>query len=83
MPAARIVLVEDDDSIRLVAQMSLETLGGHEVRAFASGQEALEAAAGFQPDLLLLDAHSHVHLAYRPGVPLTAAVWKGGVRTER
>ncbi|MFI9784896.1 imidazolonepropionase [Kitasatospora sp. NPDC051984] len=35
---------------------------------------------GARADLLLLDAPSHVHLAYRPGVPLTAAVWQGGVR---
>ncbi|WP_225845247.1 imidazolonepropionase [Streptomyces sp. HPF1205] len=33
---------------------------------------------GARADLLLLDAPSHVHLAYRPGVPLTAAVWKAG-----
>ncbi|GAA4851784.1 imidazolonepropionase [Kitasatospora terrestris] len=35
---------------------------------------------GGRADLLLLDAPSHVHLAYRPGVPLTAAVWRAGVR---
>jgi imidazolonepropionase len=35
-------------------------------------------AVGARADLLLLDAPSHVHLAYRPGVPLAAAVWKGG-----
>ncbi|GAA5000596.1 imidazolonepropionase [Kitasatospora paranensis] len=35
---------------------------------------------GARADLLLLDAPSHVHLAYRPGVPLTAAVWRAGVR---
>ncbi|MFG2819001.1 imidazolonepropionase [Kitasatospora sp. NPDC048365] len=35
---------------------------------------------GARADLLLLDAPSHVHLAYRPGVPLTAAVWQAGVR---
>lgn len=35
---------------------------------------------GARADLLLLDAPSHVHLAYRPGVPLTAAVWKDGRR---
>ncbi|MER5636975.1 imidazolonepropionase [Kitasatospora sp. NPDC002227] len=34
---------------------------------------------GARADLLLLDAPSHVHLAYRPGVPLTAAVWRAGV----
>jgi imidazolonepropionase len=35
-------------------------------------------AVGARADLLLLEAPSHVHLAYRPGVPLTAAVWRGG-----
>jgi imidazolonepropionase len=29
-------------------------------------------------DLIMLDAPSHAYLAYRPGVPLVAAVWKGG-----
>ncbi|MHC0433892.1 imidazolonepropionase [Streptomyces sp. O3] len=35
---------------------------------------------GARADLALLDAPSHVHLAYRPGVPLTAAVWRDGER---
>ncbi|GAA4372663.1 imidazolonepropionase [Agromyces bauzanensis] len=33
---------------------------------------------GARADLALLDAPSHVHLAYRPGVPLVARVWKEG-----
>jgi imidazolonepropionase len=33
---------------------------------------------GSRADLVLLDAPSYVHLAYRPGVPLVAAVWKDG-----
>jgi len=33
---------------------------------------------GARADLVLLDAPSHVYLAYRPGVPLTAAVWQAG-----
>ncbi|MGW2276841.1 imidazolonepropionase [Streptomyces sp. NPDC001770] len=37
-------------------------------------------APGARADLLLLDAPSHVHLAYRPGVPLAAGVWRRGVR---
>ncbi|MGV9426822.1 imidazolonepropionase [Streptomyces sp. NPDC003656] len=37
-------------------------------------------APGSRADLVLLDAPSHVHLAYRPGVPLVEAVWRGGVR---
>ncbi|MGY4926006.1 imidazolonepropionase [Streptomyces sp. 900105755] len=35
---------------------------------------------GARADLLLLDAPSHVHLAYRPGVPLVSGVWQRGVR---
>ncbi|MFE3766413.1 imidazolonepropionase [Streptomyces sp. NPDC059104] len=35
---------------------------------------------GARADLALLDAPSHVHLAYRPGVPLVSAVWQRGVR---
>ena len=33
---------------------------------------------GARADLVLLDAPSHVYLAYRPGVPLVAAVWRSG-----
>ena len=33
---------------------------------------------GARADLILLDAPSHVYLAYRPGVPLVAAVWQAG-----
>ncbi|MGW5212891.1 imidazolonepropionase [Streptomyces sp. NPDC004051] len=35
---------------------------------------------GARADLVLLDAPSHVHLAYRPGVPLVGGVWRRGVR---
>ncbi|QGV82766.1 imidazolonepropionase [Streptomyces ficellus] len=35
---------------------------------------------GARADLTLLDAPSHVHLAYRPGVPLVAGVWRRGER---
>ncbi|MFE2107546.1 imidazolonepropionase [Kitasatospora sp. NPDC059463] len=54
--------------------------------ATAGGARALRrtdvgtVTAGARADLHLLDAPSHVHLAYRPGVPLTAAVWRAGVR---
>ncbi|MGA5416344.1 imidazolonepropionase [Streptomyces pseudogriseolus] len=36
--------------------------------------------SGAYADLVLLDAPSHVHLAYRPGVPLVTGVWRRGVR---
>jgi imidazolonepropionase len=35
---------------------------------------------GAYADLTLLDAPSHVHLAYRPGVPLVTGVWRRGTR---
>lgn len=34
--------------------------------------------AGARADVLMLDAPSHAYLAYRPGVPLAAAVWRAG-----
>ncbi|WP_245390415.1 imidazolonepropionase [Streptomyces sp. PvR006] len=37
-------------------------------------------APGARADLVVLDAPSHVHLAYRPGVPLVTEVWRAGVR---
>ncbi|MFE7133934.1 imidazolonepropionase [Streptomyces sp. NPDC057638] len=37
---------------------------------------------GARADLALLDGPSHVHLAYRPGVPLVDAVWRRGERVR-
>lgn len=34
---------------------------------------------GSRADVVLLDAPSHLYLAYRPGVPLVSRVWSGGV----
>ncbi len=52
--------------------------------ATAGGARALRRAdvghlgIGARADLVLLDAPSHAYLAYRPGVPLAAAVWQAG-----
>ena len=52
--------------------------------ATAGGAAALDRSdvgrlvPGSRADLVLLDAPSHVHLAYRPGVPLVAATWVAG-----
>ena len=35
---------------------------------------------GHRADLVVLDAPSYVHLAYRPGVPLVAQTWRAGTR---
>jgi imidazolonepropionase len=54
--------------------------------ATAGGAAALRRAdvgalrPGSRADLTLLEAPSHVHLAYRPGVPLIAETWKDGAR---
>ncbi len=37
-------------------------------------------AVGHRADLHMLKAPSATHLAYRPGIPLTAGVWREGVR---
>jgi DNA-binding response OmpR family regulator len=55
MTRRRIMLVEDDDSVRTIAAMALEELGGHQVLAFASGEDALERGIPFQPELVVLD----------------------------
>lgn len=48
------------------------TAGG----AAALGRDDIGTLApGKRADLVLLDAPSHVHLAYRPGVPLVARTW--------
>ncbi|WP_045730949.1 amidohydrolase family protein [Pseudarthrobacter chlorophenolicus] len=47
----------------------------------ADGQRAVGSiAVGHRADLHLLNAPSATHLAYRPGMPLTYAVWRAGVR---
>jgi imidazolonepropionase len=56
--------------------------------ATAGGAAALDRtdvgrlAPGSRADLVLLDAPSHVHLAYRPGVPLVAGTWVSGRPSE-
>ncbi len=53
--------------------------------ATAGGAQALRRedvgviAPGMRADLVLLNAPSRIHLAYRPGVPLIERVWKDGV----
>jgi CheY-like chemotaxis protein len=51
----RILYVEDEPDIQTVARLALETLGGFTVAICGSGQEALERAPDFQPQLILLD----------------------------
>jgi len=50
-----ILYVEDDLHVRTTAKLVLEVIGKFSVRECSSGREALLAAEGFQPDLILLD----------------------------
>jgi two-component system, OmpR family, response regulator len=75
----RIMLVEDDPDIQTVTSLALGSFGGFEVRICGSAQEAVECAAQFRPDLILLDFMMpgmdgvDALLALR-GIPATAAV---------
>jgi CheY-like chemotaxis protein len=51
----RILFVEDDPDIQMVARIALEVVGGFEVLGCGSGAEALAAVVQFAPDLILLD----------------------------
>ncbi len=51
----RVLLVDDEDDIREVAAMSLETVAGWTTIAARSGGEGLRIAAEQQPDAILLD----------------------------
>jgi CheY-like chemotaxis protein len=50
-----ILVVDDEDDIREVAQLSLEMVGGWQVLAAGSGAEALRRAQEERPDAILLD----------------------------
>lgn len=56
MPAARILIVEDEQLLRAGLKLSL-TRFGYEVEEAASGEEALERLRARAADLVLLDIH--------------------------
>ncbi|MCF6216005.1 MAG: response regulator [Emcibacter sp.] len=68
----RILYVEDEADIRAVAEIALEAVGGFELKACRSGQEALTEVTDFGPDLLLLD----VMMPGMDGPTTLEALWK-------
>ena len=67
------------EAVRAATYGGALALGRH-VGRDADGQRAVGSiAVGHRADLHLLNAPSATHLAYRPGMPLTAAVWRAGV----
>ena len=54
--SSRLLLVDDEDAIRIIASISLERVGGWKVIAASSGQAALEAVQDDGPfDAVLMD----------------------------
>jgi two-component system OmpR family response regulator len=51
----KILYVEDEPDIQAVARIALETVGNYTLEVCSSGQEALDRAVAFGPDLILLD----------------------------
>lgn len=51
----RVLVVDDDDSVREVTQLALEAVGGWQVVPAGGGQEALDLARTDPPDAVLLD----------------------------
>ena len=51
----RVLYVEDDDDIQAVAKLALEIVGKFTVKICSSGEEALQEAVSFAPDMILLD----------------------------
>ncbi|HEU5457857.1 MAG TPA: response regulator [Terracidiphilus sp.] len=51
----RILIIDDEDDIREIAAMSLETIAGWEVMVANSGAQGLTRASTYKPDAILLD----------------------------
>ncbi len=54
-PQETVLLVDDEAHIRRIAELSLGTVGGMQVRCAASGAEALGVLAALVPDIIVLD----------------------------
>jgi len=52
--AKKVLVIEDEENVRLVVNLSLEK-EGYEVESAATGEEALERVVDFAPDLIILD----------------------------
>ena len=51
----KILYVEDEPDIQMIARVALENVGGFELLVCSSGAEAVEKASAFKPDLFLLE----------------------------
>lgn len=86
--AAQILLVDDEDMVRMQIRSSLE-LEGHQVREASNGREAIDMLNGYKPDLMITD----ILMPEKEGIETIMEVRQkyadikiiaisGGVRTE-
>lgn len=52
----KVLHVDDEEDVRIIAELALSDIGDLEVCSCASGSEAVERVADFEPDLLLVDS---------------------------
>lgn len=50
-----VLVVDDEQDVRTLAVMSLQRIGGYQVRSAGSGSECLAALAAEMPDVVVLD----------------------------
>ena len=60
-PQATLLVVDDEPAVRRVLSMRLQ-LAGYRVVCAEDGEEALEKFAAEQPDLVVLDVLSLIHI---------------------
>ena len=84
----KILFVEDEPDIQIIARLALERVGGFQVEICSTGLEALERVTSFAPDLVLLDVmmpgmdgpdtlkalHNQSSTAHLPVIFMTAKV---------
>ena len=93
----KILYVEDEDDIRTIAQLALESVGGFVLKSCAGGTQALREGPDFAPDLILLDVmmpgmdgpstlaalREHAALKEVPVIFMTAKVQQGEIAHYR
>ena len=51
----RVLIIDDDDDIREVAALSLESVAGWTIASASNGAQGIAVAREFQPDAILMD----------------------------
>ena len=51
----RVLLIDDDESVRSVVEAGLETAGGFEIFSASNGRAGLELIESLRPDILMVD----------------------------